>query len=70
MIEGDILYYNNPVLALSWEGETVQIQQLTPTEMRLVYRSESTPWTETINPGKPEEVTTQVRRIVDVYVRQ
>ena len=70
MIEGDILYYNNPVLALSWEGEAVQIQQLTPTEMRLVYRAESTPWTETINAGKPEEVTTQVRRIVDVYVRK
>ena len=68
--ENGVLQYNNVYADLSYDGESATVLNLNNSEMRLLFRSETTPWEETINAGKPDEKKMQVVSEIDVYKRK
>ncbi|MBQ2501941.1 MAG: hypothetical protein II660_03800 [Bacteroidales bacterium] len=68
--ENGVLHYNNVYADLSYDGESATVLNLSNSEMRLLFRGETTPWEETINAGKPDEKKMQVVSEIDVYKRK
>ena len=68
-LENGVLHYN-AYLDLSYNGESVRIIAIDQSSMRLLYRSQDTPWEETFNPGQEDEKTAQIISEVDIYVRK
>ena len=63
--ENSVLHYNANA-ELSFYGESVKVLNLDNKEMRLLYRSETTPWEEEISKGNTVEVVSQI----DIYLRK